>query len=76
MSNQSKAPGRHDVPWCVIAYSTEYHIHTMRLPESLAELAIKKGWRVLIRDSEMPVGPHDIEPEQRNANRSGDTGNE
>ena len=65
---------RHDIPYCVIAFTEHNRLHTMRLPESLIHYALAKGWHVLIRDSEMPQGPHDIEPAQRNENRAGDTG--
>lgn len=68
--------GRTDLPYCVIAYVENDRLHTMRLPESLIHYALAKGWHVLARDSEMPQGPHDIEPAQRNENRAGDTGDD
>lgn len=54
-----------DIPYAVIAFEDEHErLHTMRLPETLIHYAKAKGWHVLIRDSEMPTGPHDVDPAQ------------
>ena len=50
-------------PWCVIAMCREQRVYTMRLPEQFIDRAVSQGWRVLIRDSEMPQPP-EIEPSQ------------
>jgi hypothetical protein len=55
----------------------ESHREVECCKERHAEWFVKNGgWEVLIRESEMPIGPHDIEPAQRNENRSGDTGDD
>jgi hypothetical protein len=59
----------HEIKWCVIACTTRDRVYTMRLPESLITFATRKGWKVLIRDSEMY---QEIDPAQSNPNRTGD----
>ena len=63
---------RAEIPYCVIAFVENERLHTMRLPESLIHYATEKGWHVLARDSDMPNGPHDIEPAQSNPIRRED----
>ena len=55
---------RAEIPYCVIAFVENERLHTMRLPESLIHYATEKGWHVLVRDSDMPTGPHDVDPAQ------------
>jgi hypothetical protein len=59
----------HEIKWCVIACTTKHRVFTMKLPESLIDFATRKGWKVLIRDSEMY---QEIDPAQSNPNRTGD----
>ena len=73
MSNPTPRPRRDEIPYCVIAFVENDRLHTMRLPESLIHFAKAKGWHVLVRDSEMPNGAHDIDPAQSNPKRVDDS---
>lgn len=74
---------RHDAdwstdPWCVM-WRIQWRVkrwQVIRLPEERVAEYLRKGWMLMIRDSEMPIGPYDAEPTQRNPNVVGDTGDD
>jgi hypothetical protein len=77
MSNQSRDVETRE-PHCLISRSItrrgrnglpESHREIECCKERHAEWFALHGWRVLIRDSDMPVDPHDIDPAQSNPRR-------
>jgi hypothetical protein len=46
--------------------------HLMEITESALPWAYAQGWSLVFRYRDDPLGPHDIEPHQRNPNRTGD----
>jgi len=57
-------------PWCVIARQFSGCVITMALPEQFIDLAKRKGWKVVVRDTE--VQWPEIEPTQQNPIRHPD----
>ena len=45
---------REPEPYCLITHVIEGHIRLMDIPESVLPWAIKHGWSVLAKDSDVP----------------------
>lgn len=60
-----------DEPVCFVLWLHDDEVGVLaEIPESCVGIARSHGWHVLVMESEMPIGPHDVEPSQSNPRRT------